>query len=101
MSPAAPPPPPPPILHLRIERRGGLAGLPAHFEADYAALSAAQQKALGQVLQAGPARGGAPEADRFSYRLVLTHAGQAPTTLVLSEDDCPGALARLARPALP
>jgi len=97
VSPAAPPP----ITRLRIERRGGLAGLPAHFEADYAALSVAQQQALSQVLQAGPSRGGSPGADRFCYHLVLTHAGRQTTTLVLGEDDCPEVLARLARPALP
>ena len=67
----------PTVRRVRIERRGGLAGLAVSATHDYAALSEAQQQALGQVIKAASAaRGqsedrGAPGADRFSYRTIL------------------------------
>lgn len=97
----------PALRRVRIERRGGLAGLAVSAEHDVAALSAAQQQALGRVIEAAaserPARsrGAPPGADRFSYRLHVEDAAGGEQVIDLPEDAMPSALESLARPALP
>ncbi len=92
---------PPPIVRLRIERRGGLAGLRPSVDCAYAALTAGQRRALHQVLDAGPPASGPPGADRFVYRLWVVHPDGTDRTLDLPEDTMPGVLAGLVRPNLP
>ena len=95
------------IRSLRIERTGGLAGLPVSVEIDGATLTAAQQKALDKVSQAvqkDPAA--APAAvprgsDRFHYRLHVVQSDGQQRVLDVSEDDMPQALGVLAKPGLP
>ncbi|HET7834409.1 MAG TPA: protealysin inhibitor emfourin [Variovorax sp.] len=100
----------PAVRRVRIERRGGLAGLAVSAEHDFAALSAAQQQALGRVIEAAsdrPARsrgappGPAPGADRFSYRLRVEDAAGGEQVIDLPEDAMPPVLESLAKPALP
>ncbi|HML12959.1 MAG TPA: protealysin inhibitor emfourin [Xanthobacteraceae bacterium] len=55
------------IKKLRIERRGGFAGLPAVGEREFHELSPAQQDALHRLLAAPPSPAPSPGADRFHY----------------------------------
>jgi len=101
----------PTVRRVRIERRGGLAGLAVSAVHDFAALSAAQQQALAKVIDAAasnpPARtrgapaGAAPGADRFSYRLHVEDSAGAERVIDLGEDAMPSILEPLAKPALP
>lgn len=94
---------------IRIERRGGFAGLPAQAELEVAALTAAQRRALEAAL-AAPAAPAAPAdpakkaphgADRFSYRIHSVAADGSITVHELAEDAMPAALAALVKPQLP
>ena len=95
------------IRSLRIERTGGLAGLPVSVDVDGATLTAAQRKALNKVSQAapkGPAAASAPPpggADRFQYRLHVVQSDGQQRVIEVSEDDMPQALGMLAKPGLP
>jgi hypothetical protein len=92
------------VRSVRIERRGGLAGLAVSVTHDYAALSAAQQQALGQVIKAAASNGPAspaPGADRFSYRLRVEDSAGVEQVLDLSDDAMPSVLESLAKPSLP
>jgi hypothetical protein len=60
------------IKRLRIERRGGFAGLPAVGELAFHELSPAQQDALTRLLASPPASTPSPGADRFHYDLHVT-----------------------------
>ncbi|MGO4395715.1 protealysin inhibitor emfourin [Variovorax sp. M-6] len=101
----------PTVRSVRIERRGGLAGLAVSATHDYVALSAAQQQALAQVIEAaashGPARvrgapaGPAPGADRLSYRLHVQYSAGVEQVLDVSDDAMPSVLESLAKPSLP
>jgi hypothetical protein len=94
------------VSSVRIERRGGFAGLHLHSEHGYEALGPAERKALAHLLQhppappaAAPARRGAPAAaDRFHYRVVVTFGDGREQLLDMAEDDMPDALASLVRP---
>jgi len=97
-----------PVQQVRIERRGGLAGLHVAVERDYAALTPRQRDALDRVAAASaasaPATGvGAvqPGADRFSYRIRLTAADGAQRVIDLPEDGLPAALAEVVEAGLP
>jgi hypothetical protein len=97
-----------PVQKVRIERRGGLAGLHVGVERDYAALTAAQRQALDKVVAAGhlpsvaPSRRSVPVgADRFSYRIHLTHADGQQRVIDVPEDGLPSALERLVKAKLP
>ena len=96
------------IRSLRIERTGGLAGIPVSVDVDVATLTAAQRKALDKVSQATPmdpttaiigsmTRG----ADRLHYRLHVLQSDGQKRVLELSEDDMPQALGMLAKLGLP
>jgi hypothetical protein len=90
------------IQTVRIERRGGLAGLPAKVELHYAALSVTQRAAVDKMAAAGATRAvPAMGADRFSFRIELIHAGGDSRVIDVSEDAMPAALAGLARPTVP
>ena len=95
------------IRSLRIERTGGLAGLPVSVDVDGATLTAVQRKALDKVSQAapkGPTATAAPTprgADRFHYRLHVLQSDGQQRVLEVSEDDMPQALGMLAKPGLP
>ena len=102
----------PTVRSVRIERRGGLAGLAVNARHDYAALSAAQKQALGQLIRAAPSKGqpaaarGAPAgpvpgADRFGYRLHIEDSAGGEQVLDVSDDAMPAALESLAKPSLP
>ena len=93
--------PKPPIERVRIERRGGFAGLRPSVDCAYAALSAAQQGALHGVLAACAGGPPSPGADRFAYRVEVVHGSGPDRTLDLPEDAMPAALAALVRPTLP
>lgn len=95
---------------VRIERRGGLAGLAVSARHDYAALSAGQQQALGRLIEASAAKapagargmpGPAQGADRFSYRLHVVDAAGGEQVLDVPEDAMPEELESLAKPELP
>ncbi len=91
----------PPIERVRIERRGGIAGLRSSVDCAFAGLSAAQQTALHGVLAAcGRSAPAAPGADRFSYRVEVVDCSGVDRTLDVSEDAMPAALARMVRPTL-
>lgn len=97
-------PPQPPVERVRIERRGGLAGLRLSVDRDYASLSDGERDALHGVV-AALAHGAAPlaagGADRFGYRLQLLCAGSVDRCFDVPEDAMPVALAALVRPTLP
>ncbi len=83
-------------MRIRIERRGGLAGLPAVCEADAGALTPDQRRALDALLAAPPATRPAPGADRFHYT-VRVEAATGIRELSVPEDAMPEALAAMAR----
>lgn len=92
---------------VRIERRGGLAGLHLQAEHEVRTLGAAPRRALAQLLKHPPpaaaaapaaARGAPAAADRFHYRLQLTFPDGRQQQLELAEDDMPEALAELVAP---
>jgi hypothetical protein len=87
---------------LHIERRGGLAGLKAQFEAEVRDLSAAQRRALEHLLAAPPPPAPAAHgADRFTYSLRLHCVDGSTHQLDLSEDALPEVLADLPQVDLP
>lgn len=89
------------FARLRIERRGGLAGLKVDRVHEAAALSAAQRQAVARLLSHPPPDTPAPGADRLAYRLTVTRADGGTQTLSLSEDALPEVLEPLAKPQLP
>jgi len=97
-----------PLKNVRIERRGGLAGLHVNVDLDYAAFTAAQCRALDKVVEendaptvAISARSAPAGADRFSYRIHLTHADGQERAIDVPEDGLPAALAGLVKSRLP
>ena len=92
------------LTSIRIERRGGLAGLRASAEVMAAELSASQRAAVVQLLAAPAARGApspAPGADRYRFRVSVRTADGGEQVLDLAESEMPDALAGLARPRVP
>jgi len=92
---------------VRIERRGGFAGLHLQAEHGYEALGPAERQALAHLLQHPPApaaaapaakRGAPAAADRFRYRVRVTYADGREQQLEMAEDDMPDALASLLKP---
>jgi hypothetical protein len=81
-------------MKLRIERRGGLAGLSAVGERDVEELTTAQRQALdGLVKTGGPAKP-SPGADRFHYKVTLTD-DEGTRAFEVPEDQMPQALASI------
>jgi hypothetical protein len=58
-------------MRIKIERRGGLAGLPAVGERDHSELTPAENQALEGLLQSPPPAAPAPGADRFHYKITV------------------------------
>ena len=58
-------------MRLKIERRGGLAGLPAVGERDGSEMTATQRRALERLLRAPPSPAPSPGADRFHYKITV------------------------------
>jgi hypothetical protein len=58
-------------MRIKIERRGGLAGLPAVGERDHSQLTPAENQALEGLLQSPPPSAPAPGADRFHYKITV------------------------------
>ena len=88
------------LSNVRIERRGGFAGLTAQAELEVAALTAAQRRALDAAL-AAPAVTSPGGPDRFRYRIQTVAADGSEAMHELSEDAMPAALAALVKPQLP
>ena len=94
---------------LRIDRRGGLAGVHAGTECAIAELTQAQRKALDHLMKqkADEVRVGAvraasaPGADRFSYRVQVVHDDGTRQVVDVREDELPDMLAKLVLPVLP
>lgn len=94
------------LRSIRIERRGGLAGLKPAADLEATALDAEQHRALVSVLVAPPpaatpppTRGVPASADRYSYRITTTRADGATAVCTVDEARMPEALSRLCRPA--
>lgn len=81
-----------PADRLRIERRGGLAGLKATGEVDCTTLCAADRAALDALFERRTPLPRAPGADRFIYTLTR-HTVQGTRTLEVPEHLLPEALA--------
>ena len=90
-----------PVTSVLIERRGGIGGLHVHAQHDYAALTPAQRRAVdGLAAHPAPAASAAG-ADRFRYRISITHADGAQRVIDVDEDALPAPLEALVRPQLP
>jgi hypothetical protein len=81
-------------VHIRIERRGGIAGRLAVGERDESQLSAAERKSLDAILRSPPSATPAPGADRFSYKLRVEDEHGVREFLV-PEDAMPESLAAI------
>jgi len=84
---------------IRIERRGGLAGLKAAGEVDGAALCAADRAALDALFARRAPLPRAPGADRFVYTLTR-HTAHGTRTLEVPEHLMPEALAAAVKETL-
>jgi hypothetical protein len=58
-------------MRIKIERRGGMAGVPAVGERDESQLTTAEQHALQRLLQSPPPAAPSPGADRFHYKITV------------------------------
>ncbi|HEX2581068.1 MAG TPA: protealysin inhibitor emfourin [Dongiaceae bacterium] len=87
-------------MRVRIQRRGGFAGLPAEGERADHELSAEERHALESLLVSPPQEKRKPAgADRFCYHVAIEHEGQT-RQFELSEEDMPDPLANIARTRL-
>ncbi len=99
------------VTRVRIERRGGVAGLHLDAEVDAATLTAAQQRALARLIksaaaamEAGPAPcepPAPPAVDRFRYHVEVLLGNGEQQSFDVAEDHFPAALRTLVRPVLP
>jgi len=83
------------VVKVRIERRGGFAGLHLSVEHDYAALKSAQREAIASLSTNTPIPLAPSGADRFHYRVCLTHADGSESTIEVPEPAMPEALESL------
>ena len=97
------PAPAPTLRHVRIERRGGFAGLPATVDLDGQALTAGQRRALDATLAAAAkiAKPSPPSPDRYHYRIHITDSHGVVSTVEIAEDAMPAALAAICQSRLP
>jgi hypothetical protein len=58
-------------MRVKIERQGGLAGVPAVGERDDSELTPAEHHAVHRLLQSPPATTPSPGADRFHYKITV------------------------------
>ena len=89
------------VVKVRIERRGGLAGLHLSVEHDYASLDPAQRQAIAGLPTAASSPSVSTGADRFQYRVHLAHADGSKRTIEVSEAAMPEALVSLTKAASP
>lgn len=59
-------------MRVRIERRGGIAGMSAMGEVDETELSPAQRKALDDLVKSPPPSTRSAGADRFHFKVRIT-----------------------------
>ncbi len=81
-------------MRIRIERRGGFAGLPAVGERDESELSTEEHGALGGLLASPPRATPAPGADRFHYKIRIED-DNGTRELDIPEDLMPESLAAI------
>jgi hypothetical protein len=58
-------------MRVKIERRGGFAGVPAVGQRDESELTPAEHQALRRLLQSPPSAAPSPGADRFHYKITV------------------------------
>ena len=92
--------PPPPVDRLKIERRGGIAGLKASGEVDCATLCAADRATLEALFGRRAPLPRSPGADRYIYTLTRQTARGAQK-LEVPEHLLPEALAAAVKEKLP
>ena len=95
-----PPPSLTDIRQVRLERRGGIAGLHLETSLDWSALSSSQRQALSALLERAGESGlePSPGADRFRYRVHLVPESGPERALEVDEAAFPTMLERLLRP---
>jgi hypothetical protein len=81
-------------MRIRVERRGGFAGVPAHGERDEANLSTAERDAAARLLRSPPPSAPAAGADRFTYHVTIEQDDQVHH-LTVPEDAMPEPLAAI------
>jgi hypothetical protein len=89
------------VVKVRIERRGGLAGLHVSVEHDYASLEPAQREAIAALPTAASNSSASAGTDRFQYRVHLAHADGSEQTIEVAEPAMPEALLPLAKATSP
>jgi len=83
------------VVKVRIERRGGLAGLHLNVERDYASLQPIQRETIASLSTAAASPLAPAGADRFHYRVLLTHADGSERTIEVPEPAMPESLESL------
>ena len=89
------------VVRVRIERRGGLAGLHLSVEHDCESLEPAQREAIVALSTAASNPSASAGADRFRYRVHLAHVDGSERTIEVPELAMPEALLPLAKAASP
>ena len=89
------------VVTVRIERRGGLAGLRVSIEHDYVSLEPAQREAIAALPITASNPSTPAGADSFQYRVHLAHADGSEQTIEVTEPAMPEALLPLAKAASP
>jgi hypothetical protein len=81
-------------MRIKIERRGGIAGMPAVGERDESELTTAEHDALTELLRSPPNPAPSPGADRFRYKITIEDQN-GTRVLDIPEDAMPEALASI------
>ena len=89
------------VVKVRIERRGGVAGLHLSVEHDYVSLQPAQREAIASLSTAAASPLASAGADRFHYRVQLTHADGSERTIEVPEPAMPESLESLTKASHP
>jgi hypothetical protein len=91
-----------PLLRVRIERRGGFAGMRASAQCECAALTPGQRASLEALVSRSPASAGTGAgADRFGFRIEAVHEDGSSQVIEVSEESMPEELQALVKPTLP
>ncbi len=85
---------------LKIERRGGLANLPARGEIDMASLSPTDRKALESLFRHKGPLPPSPGADRFRF-IVTRETASGSVTVEVPEHLAPACIARAVKEEMP
>jgi hypothetical protein len=89
------------VVKVRIERRGGLAGLHLSVEHGCESLEPQQREAIAFLSTAASNPSAPTGADRFQYRVHLAYADGSERTIDVSEAAMPEALVSLTKAASP